>query len=199
MYTYIYIYIYTDCKKIKTFCFDQKLLTIFGLGLFWGKVNHTWKIYKYFWIVQSFQNASMLSVIYYWRASKAFSVRVGCNYFFSCCEKHQLHHLLRCHATGFNFSFIFTFKNIAFFLLVMPRQKSGMNNTIRIIFIKSIIVIKVSFIVIHSKDTQLISIKFDFTKIFIKKENIIIITTRIMKIFKHCTCNKSIRNKFWCC
>ena len=35
------MYIYTDCKKIKTFCFDQKLLTIFGLGLFWGKVNHT--------------------------------------------------------------------------------------------------------------------------------------------------------------
>ena len=49
-----------------------------------------------------------------------------------------------------------------------------MNNSIRIFFIKIIIIIKINFIKIYSKNMSLISNKCDFIKILIKKKYIII-------------------------
>ena len=49
-----------------------------------------------------------------------------------------------------------------------------MSNSFRIIFILTIIVIKINFIKIYTKNTRLIGKKCDYTKIFIQKEFIII-------------------------
>ena len=60
------------------------------------------------------------------------------------------------------------------FKFAMPSQNFGMNNNFRIIFLKIIIIIKVNFIKIYTKNTHIIGNKCDFTKMFIKKEHIII-------------------------
>ena len=83
------------------------------------------------------------------------------------------HHCLRCHTTGINFLLIF-FKCFAFFKFTTSSQKSHMNNSIRFILIKCIIIRKINFITICSKNTHLISKKCDVIKVFIKKEYIII-------------------------
>ena len=86
--------------------------------------------------------------------------------FFSSSDTHQSYHLLGCHTTGINSSFIF-FEFLAFIKFSMPSQKSDMNNSIRIIFIK-IFIAKVNAIKIYLKNTHFITIKYNINKIFIK-------------------------------
>ena len=85
---------------------------------------------------------------------------------------------------------------------VQTKPNSGMNDSIRIMFIKIIIIIKINFIEIYSKNMSLISNKCDFIKVFIRKEYKYIILSKervkeyIIRFFKHFTCNKLSRNKF---
>ena len=67
------------------------------------------------------------------------------------------------------FTYLF-FKCFEFLKFTTPNQKSDMNNSIRIIFIK--IITKINFFNIYSKGMSLISNKYAFIKIFIIKEYI---------------------------
>ena len=91
-------------------------------------------------------------------------------FFFLSSDMHQSHHLIGCHATGINSSYFF--KCFALFKLIMSSRKFDMNSSIRIIFIKIIIIIKVNFTKIYAENSQFISKKIDFTKIFIKIESL---------------------------
>ena len=62
--------------------------------------------------------------------------------FFSSFDIQKFHHLLGCHTIAINSSFIF-FKCSEFFKFTTPSPKSEMNNSIRIILIKAIIIIKI--------------------------------------------------------
>ena len=122
------------------------------------------------------------------------SINIGSISFFSSSDTHQSHHLFGCHATGINSSINF-FKCFTFFKFNMPKQKSDMINSIRIISI-NIIIAKVNAIKIYIKNTNFIEIKYNITKIFIKIEYIFICIQSSKKLFNHFTCNKPIRNKF---
>ena len=91
---------------------------------------------------------------------KYYSIKIGSFSFFSSSGKHQSHHL-----NGFC---------VTFFKFTMPRQKSDMNDSSRVIFI-IISIIKVNNIIkIYTKNTHFITRKYDITRAFIKIEYIII-------------------------
>ena len=73
------------------------------------------------------------------------------------------------------------FQYFVLFKYIIPSQKFDINNNFRIIFIK-IIIIKVNVIKIYMKNTHLISKKCNFTKIFIRKEYIIVKNKSTMKL-----------------
>ena len=100
------------------------------------------------------------------------SVNIG-PIFFSSSNMHQFHHLLSCQATGI-ISLFNIFKCFAFFKFNMRSQKSDKNNTIRIIFIKT--VIKINIFKINFKNTHFSSIKYRITRIFIKVEYVHLLT-----------------------
>ena len=106
-------------------------------------------------------------IVYYWRAFKAFLIlRRRWIYFFVLFFWHAKipspFITPRC-------SHYFFFKCFAFFKFLTPSQKSDMNNSIRIIFIKIFIFIRINLIKIYNQNMELISNKRDFTKVFIKK------------------------------
>ena len=90
--------------------------------------------------------------------------------FFSSSDMDWSLHLLGCHTTDINFSLFFKF--FALFKFNMPSQKSDMNNSIRIVFIK--IIINLSIIKIYINNTHFITRKYDITRIFTKVEYIFI-------------------------
>ena len=102
------------------------------------------------------------------------SVKIGSISSYWSSRKHQSQHHAGCLYTGIS-SLLISLLNISrIFKFIMPSHKSGINNGFKIIFLKLIIVIKVCFIKIYSKNTHFISGKCDFTNIFIKKEYIIV-------------------------
>ena len=72
------------------------------------------------------------------------SINIGFISFFSSSEMHQSYHLLECNATGIN-SLLLLFKYFAFFSFNMESQRSDMNDSTRIIIIKIIIKIILSW------------------------------------------------------
>ena len=64
--------------------------------------------------------------------------------------------------------FLYFFKCFTFFKFIVPSQRSDMNNSFKIIFMK-ISIIKVNIIKIYTKNTHFITWKCDITRIFIKK------------------------------
>ena len=58
---------------------------------------------------------------------------------------------------------------LCLFQIYYAKPKLDINNSIRIIFIKIMVIFKVNFIKIYNKNTIFISKKCDLTKIFIKK------------------------------
>ena len=72
--------------------------------------------------------------------------------------------------TSINSSFIFFFKCkcFAFFKFTLPSQKSDINS-VRIIFIKIIIIIKINFIKIYSKNMLSLAINVTLLKSSLKK------------------------------
>ena len=126
---------------------------------------------------------------------KHYSVKIGSITFFLSSNIQKFHHLLGSHATDIGSSHIFL-KCFAFFKLNIPSQKSDKNNSIRIIFIETII--KINIIKIYTKNTHFITRKYSITRIFIEIEYISICVQGSIKFFKHFTCNKPVGNKFPC-
>ena len=69
-------------------------------------------------------------------------MKISSTSFLSSSDIQKFHHLLGCHAIGINSSPIF-FKYFAFLEVTTPRRKSDMNYSTGIIFIKTIIIIKI--------------------------------------------------------
>ena len=129
------------CGKMRKFHF--KLCQVFAYNFQWQNI----------WIL-----------LYHWCVLKVLLCRNWLYFFF-----HLLTciHLLGCHAIGI-ISLLFFLKSFALFK-VTPRQMSNISNTIRIIFIKIIILIKFNSIKIYSKNMYLKTNKYNFIKIcFIK-------------------------------
>ena len=87
------------------------------------------------------------------------TLKTGSISFFSSSYMQEFHLLWGCHAIGINSSLILFFAFFAFFKFNMPSQKSDMNRSIRIIFIK---------IKIYVKNTHFVTRKCDIARIFIK-------------------------------
>ena len=121
-------------------------------------------------------------------------VKIGSLFCFSSSDMQKFHHLLGCNTIGIISSHIFFLKCFAFLKFNMPRQKSDMNNSIRIIFIK--IIIKINIIKIYIKNTHFFTRKYDIIRIFIKVEYNFICLQSSKKFFNYFTCDKPIRNKF---
>ena len=118
-------------------------------------------------------------------------------FFYSSFDLQKFHHLLRCHVFLINYWLIFLRKGLAFFKFNIRSQNSGMNNSIRTMFIK--IIIKINIIKIYIKNTHFITRKHDITRIFIKLEYKFTCVQNSKKIFNHFTCNKPNGNNFQCC
>ena len=106
------------------------------------------------------------NIVYYWCALKALLCKNWFYFFF----------LIFCHPKVppyFRTTRLSFFKCFAFPKFTSLSQKSDMNYSIRVIFVKVIIMIQINFIKIYSNNISLISNKCDLIKIFIMKEYII--------------------------
>ena len=122
-------------------------------------------IHKTFWTIWRYSTKMFeyFHIVYYSCTLKALPCKSWFYFFFFVFCHAKISPSFRMHASCINCSLIF-FKCFSFFKFIMPSKNSDMNNSIRTIFIKIIIIIKTNFIKIYSKNMSLESNKCDFIK-----------------------------------